>query len=179
MSQILTASQTVGPFFAYGLQWEGGEQVFAADAAGQRITIRGRMFDVNAEPVGDALLEVWQRDADGRFGGPTRGSCAGFGRIYTKGDGSFRIETVMPGAAAADGGATQAPHLGVTVFARGVLHHLYTRIYFEGRAENDADPLLQLAGERAPTLVARRVADAQYEWDVVLRGERETVFFDF
>lgn len=180
MSQplLITGSQTIGPFFKYGLAWSGGQHVFPAGAAGKRIEISGRVLDGAGATIEDALIEVWQPDAAGRFSGPVPGSCAGWGRVPTTPQGTFAIDTILPGRVAGPSGEPQAPHLFVTVFARGLLKHLFTRMYFEGEPSNAADPILKLAGDRAGTMIARRTGTAAYAWDIVLQGANETVFFD-
>lgn len=179
MSQhLITGSQTIGPFFKYGLAWEGGEHVFPANASGKRVAISGRVIDGAGATIEDALIEVWQAGTDGSFGGPVKGGCAGWGRIPTDPQGRFSIDTLMPGRVAGPNGEAQAPHLFVCVFARGLLKHLFTRVYFEGEAANANDPILKLAGARSSTMIAKRTADGAYTWDIVLQGAGETVFFD-
>lgn len=192
-----TPSQTVGPFFSIGLI-RGVENVMVNEqTAGERITIEGRVLDGAGEPVLDALVEIWQADANGIFNHESDPRQAqadphfrGFGRSQTTDDGRFSFRTVRPGAvpAANDDGANdasvwQAPHVNVTIFARGMLIHAVTRIYFEDEEANDQDPLLaSLPEARRQTLVARReqAADglARYRLDIVLQGENETVFLD-
>ncbi|HVL56596.1 MAG TPA: protocatechuate 3,4-dioxygenase subunit alpha [Burkholderiaceae bacterium] len=179
MSEVATASQTVGPFFKYGLNWNDGDRVFPEDVPGQRIVVCGQVRDGKGDPVPDALLEIWQAGSDGRFGGPTPGSCAGFGRVPTGDDGRFEFRTVLPGAVRGSDGRPQAPHLTVLVFARGLLRQLYTRIYFDDQPGNRDDALLAMAGDRASTLIARRTGPNQYQWDVVLQGPGETVFLEY
>lgn len=179
MSQhLITGSQTIGPFFKYGLAWEGGEHVFPAAASGRRVTLSGKVVDGAGATIEDALIEVWQPAGDGRFGGPVKGGCAGWGRIPTDPQGRFTIHTMMPGAVAGPRGEAQAPHLFVCIFARGLLKHLFTRVYFDGEAANAGDPILALAGGRASTMIAGRTAEGAYTWDIVLQGAGETVFFD-
>lgn len=179
MSQhLITGSQTIGPFFKYGLAWEGGEHVFPAGAKGKRVTIAGSVLDGAGATIEDALIEVWQATGDGAFGGPVKGGCAGWGRIPTNPQGRFAIDTVVPGRVPGPNGEAQAPHLFVCVFARGLLKHLFTRVYFEGEASNASDPILKLAGNRAGTMIAKRSGDGTYQWDIVLQGAGETVFFD-
>jgi protocatechuate 3,4-dioxygenase alpha subunit len=175
-SPVLTGSQTIGPFFKYGLAWEKGEQAFPASAAGEAIEITGRVLDGAGAPIVDAMVEFWQADAAGKFGGPVPGSCAGFARAYTDAQGRYRFTTRKPAAPAGAAGA--APHIMVCLFSRGLLNHLFTRLYFEGEAANASDPLLKAAGERAATLVASRGVPGKYGWDIVLQGGRETVFLD-
>jgi protocatechuate 3,4-dioxygenase alpha subunit len=184
----ITPSQTVGPFFDFGLAVPGAESVASEGTDGQRIAVEGTVRDGAGQPVPDALIEIWQANADGRYAHPadpraTPEDCAfrGFGRCATDGDGRFRFDTILPGRVPfpSDPPSLQAPHLAVGVLARGVLTRLVTRMYFEGQASNDEDAVLRLvpAGRRA-TLVARRVAPDRYEFDIVLQGDNETVFFD-
>jgi protocatechuate 3,4-dioxygenase, alpha subunit len=190
-----TPSQTVGPFFSFGLAPEQYGYAFAsitgsrlADAAtaGTRIRIAGRLFDGAGTILNDALIEIWQADAEGRYAHPadTRSSNAGFtgfGRVGTGTDPEkrFIFDTVMPGAT----GPGEAPHVNVIVFARGMLNHLYTRLYFEDHAEANArDRVLQaLPADRRGTLIARRDKASPapvYTFDIRLQGDNETVFFD-
>jgi protocatechuate 3,4-dioxygenase, alpha subunit len=174
----LTASQTVGPFFKYGLSWEAGGRVFPAGTAGRAITLTGKVLDGEGQPLPDAVVEVWQADADGQFA--TRGAngtCPGFGRVGTSPTSGFTFETIMPGRVRDAAGVQQAPHLQVTVFARGLLMHLYTRVYFEGEPGFTEDPVVRAAGDRASTLLAKKIGPASYEWNIVLQGAGETVFF--
>jgi protocatechuate 3,4-dioxygenase alpha subunit len=169
MSPATTPSQTVGPFFAIGLPWPDGPDVVAADTPGA-IRLRGRVTDGDGEPVPDALIETWQADPDGRYGTP---GFRGFGRCPTGEDGAWAIRTVKPGATAG-----QAPHIAVAVFARGLLKHVFTRIYFADEEQaNAADPVLAGLDEAArSTLVAAREDDG-YRFDVRLQGPDETAFF--
>ena len=188
----LTPSQTVGPFLAIGLPWPDGPFVVPEGTAGA-ITIAGVVFDGAGDPVPDALVETWQADPDGRFDhpddprGPSKTSTArtgfrGFGRCATGEDGGYRIVTVRPGPLPCPAGGTEAPHLDVSVFARGLLDRVVTRIYFADEAEaNAADPVLSAIAEpeRRETLLAGPGERAgEFRFDIRLRGERETVFFD-
>jgi protocatechuate 3,4-dioxygenase alpha subunit len=166
----LTPAQTVGPFFAIGLPWEDGPTVVARDAEGA-IALRGRVLDGAGDPVPDALVETWQADQEGRFGTGFRG----FGRCPTGPEGEWEIVTLKPGCV--DG---QAPHVAVSVFARGLLHRVVTRIYFgDEAAANASDPLLSRLDEaRRATLIAEP-EDGGYRFDVHLQGPDETVFFTF
>lgn len=182
----LTPSQTIGPFFAYALtpRAYGGpelasEIVAGEGVAGERIRIEGRVFDGDGAPVGDAMLESWQADAEGRFNAACNAGFTGFGRIETGADGGFFIETIRPGALPGPNGALQAPHIALSIFARGLLIRLATRIYFDDEPANAADPVLALVpAERRGTLIARRGADGVFRLDILLQGESETVFFD-
>jgi protocatechuate 3,4-dioxygenase alpha subunit len=179
MSDLLTPSQTVGPFLSIGLTWPGGHLVVPEGSQGA-IRISGIVRDGAGAPVPDGVIETWQADADGRFDHPDdpRGASgsgfAGFGRCPTDGEGRYQIVTVKPGAL----GDGQAPHIDVTVLARGLLDRLVTRIYFPDETDaNAADPLLSsLPPERAATLVAAQEGDGELRFDIRLQGEGETVF---
>jgi protocatechuate 3,4-dioxygenase alpha subunit len=186
-----TPSQTVGPFFGVGLTRPAQPQnVLVNDLTeGVRIRIEGTVFDGARQPVPDALVEIWQANAHGRYRHPLDAGPApldphfsGFGRCPTDSSGGFSFETTKPGAVADSEGRVQAPHVNVTVFARGMLVHAFTRLYFSDDAL-DADPVLALVdAARRPTLVATLAGDgrrpASYRWDIHLQGDRETVFFD-
>ena len=191
MSLGVTPSQTVGPFLAIGLPWPDGPFV-VPEGTPVAITITGRVTDGAGEPVPDALVETWQADPDGRFSHPDdpRGAprepapgFRGFGRCATSADGSYRIVTLKPGALPSPGGGTEAPHLDVSVLARGLLDRVVTRIYFPDEAQaNAADPVLASIGDpaRASTLVARAEPGVagRLRFDIHLQGDHETVFFD-
>jgi protocatechuate 3,4-dioxygenase alpha subunit len=175
-----TPSQTVGPYFSIGLPWPDGPNA-VADGTPGAITVSGVVYDGAGEPVPDALIETWQADPDGRFadlhghGGPSElAGFRGFARSgHEEGDGSYAIRTVKPGAV--DG---QAPHIDVSVFARGMLQRCVTRIYFPDETEaNAADPVLaSVPAGRRDTLVAER-SEGGYRFDIRLQGPGETVFF--
>jgi protocatechuate 3,4-dioxygenase alpha subunit len=177
-----TPSQTVGPFFARELLWsDGGKVLFAGP--GDRITLTGRVFDGDGAPVVDALFETWQADAAGKL--PTGGEGArpyGYGRVCTGTDGGYAIETVMPGAFSGPGGETYAPQLSVTIFARGLLKGVQTRVFLAPLDAIKDDPLARAISDpdRLRTLIAARdPADPKvYRWDVRLRGAGETVFIE-
>jgi protocatechuate 3,4-dioxygenase alpha subunit len=181
----LTPSQTVGPYFAIGLPWPEGPHAVAPGSAGA-ITIRGHIYDGAGELIPDYLLETWQADPDGRFadawghGGPsTLEGFRGFARIgHEDGDGSFELLTVKPGPVTLRGGGVAAPHIDVSVFARGMLHRCVTRFYFADEEQaNAADPVLAtVPAERRGTLLAT-LADGGYEIDIRIQGLGETVFF--
>ncbi|SNS19975.1 protocatechuate 3,4-dioxygenase alpha subunit [Geodermatophilus saharensis] len=185
MSRLpLTPSATVGPYLAIGLTWEDGEFVVPEDTEGA-IWIRGTVFDGNGDVVPDALVETWQADPEGRFDHPDdpRGAVAhpgfrGFGRAQTVPDGEFALCTLKPGRVPDGEGGLQAPHVDVSVFARGLLDRVVTRVYFADEAEaNAADAVLQgLPEDRRATLLATPTDDG-YRFDVRLQGDRETVFF--
>jgi protocatechuate 3,4-dioxygenase, alpha subunit len=188
----LTPSQTVGPFFAIGLPWPDGPHVVPRGTPGA-ITITGRVFDGAGQPVPDALIETWQAAPDGSFAHPDdpRESAGGsaytssafrrFGRCPTSPEGGYRIVTLRPAALPAGDGRTEAPHLDVSVFARGLLDRLVTRIYFPDEEEaNAADPVLSSLPERGgrDTLIATPDGPGVFRFDIRLQGEGETVFFD-
>jgi protocatechuate 3,4-dioxygenase alpha subunit len=180
MALGLTPSQTIGPFFLDALSWPDGPYVVPPGTAGG-FWLRGRVYDGAGDPVPDALVETWQADPAGRFDHPDdpRGPAAGwrgFGRCPTDGAGEWGIWTVRPGALPGPHGSAQAPHLDVSVFARGLLDRVVTRIYFAGAAENAADPVLAGLGDRAGTLLAAPDGDG-WAFDVRLQGDDETVFF--
>jgi protocatechuate 3,4-dioxygenase alpha subunit len=178
----LTPSQTVGPFFDRQLLWsDGGTILFAGQ--GERITLTGRVFDGNGAPVVDALFETWQADSAGKL--PTGGEGArpyGYGRVSTGQDGGYTIDTVMPGAFKGTGGETYAPQISVTIFARGLLKGVQTRVFLAPLDAIKDDPLARAVGdpERLRTLVATRDPGNPkiYRWDVRLRGAGETVFIE-
>jgi protocatechuate 3,4-dioxygenase alpha subunit len=184
MSLQLTPSQTVGPYFAIGLTWDDGPYVVEEGTEGA-IWIRGQVTDGEGEPVPDAVIETWQADPDGRFAhpddprGPSGGDFRGFGRAGTDAEGRYGILTLKPGPVPGPGGTTQAPHIAVSVFARGLLNRVVTRIYFADEADaNASDPVLASVPEaKRGTLIAER-SDDGYRFDVRLQGEGETAFFD-
>jgi protocatechuate 3,4-dioxygenase alpha subunit len=186
MSAPATASQTVGPYFRIGLEHLYITDLAPSAAAGDKIAIRGRVVDGDGKPVNDALLEIWQADAHGKYAHPDDTQVKpptpgfkGFGRVPTDENGVFRFATVKPGRVPGPGGAPQAPHLLVAVFMRGLLKHLLTRIYFPDDPANAADPVLKLVpAQRRSTLIATKSNDG-LEWNVILQGENETVFFDY
>lgn len=187
----LTPSQTVGPFFGYALPFPDGGAMAPAGHP-ETITVHGYVLDGAGAPVPDALVELWQADPAGEFprvGGSMRRNpvdgghlgrngvdFTGFGRIATDADGRWVARTLRPGARPG-----HAPCISVCVFARGLLHHLFTRIYFPENAEaNAADPVLSsLDPARRATLVATAEQDRTYRFDIRLQGEGETVFLDF
>jgi protocatechuate 3,4-dioxygenase alpha subunit len=182
MAPQLTPSQTVGPYYSIGMTWEDGAFVVPEGEDGA-FWLRGRVFDGDGEPVPDGLVETWQADPEGRYNHPDdpRGAATGFrgfARAPTAKDGSFAIHTVKPGPVPGPGGTLQAPHLAMSVFARGLLNRVVTRVYFADEAEaNAADPVLKdLPEDRRVTLIAEAAGDG-YRFDVHLQGADETVFF--
>jgi len=190
----LTPSQTVGPFYAYGLTPNGQydwvdtftNNLLTPDVSGDRIRIAGQVFDGDGATVRDAVLEIWQADAQGRFADPQdkralpNSAFKGFGRSGTDAEGRFSFETIKPGIVPDPDGKPQAPHIVLAVYARGLLLHLYTRIYFDDEAaKNATDPVLALVPQdRRSTLIAKREPDGSYRFEVRLQGDNETVFFD-
>jgi protocatechuate 3,4-dioxygenase alpha subunit len=172
MAAKRTPSQTVGPFFHEALRWPDGGKVTFAEA-GERIVLAGRVIDGAGNPVGDALIETWQLSPQGTTPAPATGDARphGFGRVETAQDGTFRIETLMPGGA--------APCIEVSLFARGLLKALRTRVYFAAEDRVRADPVLRgLSGsDRVRTLLAQAAAPGEYRWEMRLQGPGETVFF--
>jgi protocatechuate 3,4-dioxygenase alpha subunit len=181
-----TPSQTVGPFFSFGLEWDDGPFAVPEGTEGA-IRIEGRLIDGRGNPIPDGLIETWGADPDGRFAHPDDprgavewGGFRGFARCPTDEEGRWAVTTLKPGPIPGPGDTVQAPHLAVSVFARGLLQRLVTRIYFADEEErNAADPVLRsLRGgdpERA-TLIAA-VAEGGYRHDIHLQGADETVFF--
>jgi protocatechuate 3,4-dioxygenase alpha subunit len=190
-----TPSQTVGPFFAYGLsapQYGYQYTAIASDQVaddltpGERIRITGQVFDGAGAPVNDAMIEIWQADSEGRYAHPadrrdSNQRFRGFGRFGTGTDSEnrFSFHTIKPGSV--DG--AQAPHINVIVFMRGMLTHAYTRIYFSDEGEANArDPVLQgVPADRRHTLMATRQETPTatlYRFDIRMQGENETVFFE-
>jgi protocatechuate 3,4-dioxygenase alpha subunit len=182
---LASAAQTVGPYFAIGLPWPAGPEAVRPGTAGA-ITLRGVVYDGAGDPIPDYLLETWQADPAGRFadlwgyGGPSElDGFRGFARVgHEVGDGSFELLTVKPGALALASGAIAAPHIDVSLFARGLLHRCVTRFYFaDEAAANAADPVLAtVPPARRETLLAQPVQGG-YEIDIHLQGPGETVFF--
>ena len=208
-----TPWQTVGPFFHYGLPWKGGADLIGSSDLGARpdlvpeanyllnlpsgrgpipgqpIEIVGRVYDAGRVAVPDAMIEIWQANAAGRYNSPgdprealaLNADFSGFGRSATDDDGGFRFRTILPGRTPGPGNSLQAAHIAVGVLGRGLLKRLVTRLYFEGEDGHDEDPILAFVPlERRTTLIAAKVLDAPatYRFDVHLQGEHETVFFD-
>ncbi len=183
MSLPLTPSQTVGPFLHLAMVSPDGRYVVPERTTGA-VRISGRVFDGAGEPVPDAVVETWQADADGRFAhpddprGPAAAGFRGFGRCPTDTDGRYSIVTVKPGPLPTPDGGVEAPHLDVSVFARGLLDRLVTRIYFPDEPANETDPVLLSIPEPRlrDTLIAVSTVDG-LQFDIHLQGEHETVFF--
>lgn len=191
MSHVLRClpSQTVGPFYHLGLTSNAALGCLVRDACkGERIRLQFRLHDGDGVPVPDGMIELWQADAAGRYDHPddTREQSpdpafCGFGRLATDDCGVCTFDTVYPGRVPDGCGGLQAPHISVSVFARGLLARLCTRVYFEGDPALGEDPVLALVPEdRRTTLLARRDLEHADQWnfEIRLQGEHETVFFD-
>ena len=175
---IQTPSQTIGPFFAYGLTPEESGYKFSAivdhsisgSGQGDEIDIHGSVFDGAGQVVTDALIEIWQADENGRISD----GYAGFARSGTE-NGEFHFATIKPGKI----DKSTAPHISVIVFMRGLLNHVFTRMYFAGDQGNADDPtLMSIAASRRATLVAEHEEPGVYRFDIHMQGDREIVFFD-
>ena len=187
MSLRASTSQTIGPYLRIGLEWMVLEDVAPQGVAGERVRIEGRVLDADGKPVNDAAVEIWQANSQGKYPSPedpqakpVEKAFRGYGRSLTDEAGAFRFRTIKPGRVPGPGDKPQAPHITVTIFMRGLLKQLQTRIYFPDDPANAEDPVLNLVpAERRATLVAKKRADGALEWNVVLQGKNETVFFDF
>jgi protocatechuate 3,4-dioxygenase alpha subunit len=161
----LTPFQTVGPFLHLGLR--AGREAMTAPGLTERVVIHGRLLDGAGEGIGDGVLEFWAAGFDG------------IGRVWTEPDGRYRLVAVRPPVRVDPDGAVHAPHFAVRVLARGILTEYLTRVYVEGEPDNARDVVLQLVPvERRATLIAVATAPSEYHLDIVVQGERETVFFD-
>jgi protocatechuate 3,4-dioxygenase, alpha subunit len=188
MSLQATTWQTVGPFFKIGLAWLYDGDIAGPSASGERFEINGRILDGDGRPVPDGVLEIWQANSQGKYAHPedkqnkpTEPGFKGYGRVATDDEGRFRFSTIKPGRVPGPNGKLQAPHLVLSVMTRGLMRRLTTRMYFPDEPSNNEDFALGLVepGRRA-TLAAKKVdgrADA-LEWNVILQGANETVFFD-
>jgi len=193
MSLQATTWQTVGPFFKIGLEWLYSDDIAGPGASGDRVTIEGRLLDGDGQPVPDGVLEIWQANSQGKYAHsddtqdkPLESSFKGYGRIPTDDEGRFRFTTIKPGRvpgpnAPGSQNKLQAPHLVVSVFTRGLLRRLITRMYFPAEPSNHEDFALNLVDPvRRHTLIAKKVDNrpATLEWTILLQGRNETVFFD-
>jgi protocatechuate 3,4-dioxygenase, alpha subunit len=188
MSLQTTSSQTIGPFLHIGTDWLVTDNLAGPGVTGEKVIVEGRIVDGDGKGVGDAIVEIWQANSHGRYAHPEdtqekplEPAFKGFGRVTTNDDGRFAFTTIKPGRVPAAGGGMQAPHLNVAIFMRGMLKHLFTRIYFPGDSANAEDPVLAIVpAARRDTLVAKPIAGRAGElcWDVILQGTGETVFFD-
>lgn len=188
-----TPSQTVGPFFSMRLGGEGQNRLVPAGIPGRRIRVEGRVLDGTRAHVEDALIEVWQADASGRYRHPddlrhemvAHDDFIGFGRALSRFEtGEYWIESLKPGLVSGSGGRPQAPHLSLIIQARGMLNPSFTRVYFSDEAEaNHADEVLSLVpGHRRHTLIAhleQGTDPSVYRFDIKFQGDDETVFFEF
>ncbi|MCD6042886.1 MAG: protocatechuate 3,4-dioxygenase subunit alpha [Burkholderiales bacterium] len=187
MSLRGSTSQTIGPYLRIGLEWMVIEDLAPKGVAGERLSIEGRVVDGDGKPVNDAAVEIWQANSQGKYASPEdpqdkplEAGFRGYGRSLTDDEGVFRFRTIKPGRVPGADGKLQAPHLIVTVFMRGLLKQLVTRMYFPDDPANAEDPVLGLVpAERRSTLVARKRGDGKLEWNLVLQGKNETVFFEF
>ena len=185
MSFQATASQTVGPYFSIGFEPLYRADIAGPNVKGERIRLRGRVYDGNGAPVPDALLEIWQANAAGRYNHPEDSrdlpldpGFLGFGRVATDAAGGFEFSTVKPGCVPGPDGKPQAPHLLMSVFMRGILKRAVSRVYFEGEPANADDLVLScVPPPRRGTLLARAEGPGIWRWDVRMQGDGETVFF--
>jgi protocatechuate 3,4-dioxygenase alpha subunit len=204
MAETITPSQTIGPFFAYGLapngrcRWDPNghyswketvsDNLVTPDVTGDRIRIEGQVIDGDGVAINDAMIEIWQADAQGRYASPRdnrampNAKFKGFGRSATDKNGVYSFDTIKPGPVPGPKGKPQAPHIVVCIFSRGMLRQVYTRLYFPDEADNAADPILMLVPtDRRNTLIATketRSGQSVYRFDIRVQGENETVFFD-
>jgi protocatechuate 3,4-dioxygenase alpha subunit len=185
-----TPSQTVGPFYSIGLTSKTMNVLATDGTEGQRIRIEGRVFDGDGKPIPDAMVEIWQANSYGRYNHPDDkqekpldGTFLGWGRSGTDENCLYGFETIKPGPVPGHDGTVQAPHINVVIFARGMLLHAYTRLYFADEPVNEKDPILNSIKnkKRRQTLIASPGMEngkTVYRFDIRLQGENETVFFD-
>jgi protocatechuate 3,4-dioxygenase alpha subunit len=201
----ITPSQTVGPFFAYGLTPKGrahwdpngtyswketvGDNLVTPDAEGTKIRLEGQIVDGDGAPISDAMIEIWQADAQGRYASPrdprrpSNAKFKGFGRSATDKNGMFGFDTIKPGAVPGTNGKTQAPHIVFCIYSRGMLRQVYTRCYFADEVANASDQILNLVpADRRQTLIAKKGQEQgqgnAYRFDIRVQGDNETVFFE-
>ena len=182
----VTSYQTVGPYFKIGLEAFYRNDLTNPNTPGRIVEVTGAVLDADRAPVPDAVLEIWHADSSGRYmvqpqAKPFDDTFIGFGRVPTNEAGEFQFRTIKPGAIQASGPELQAPHILVSVFMRGLLYRLITRIYFSDEPGNANDPVLRSVEQhRRGSLIAQ--ADPgrpdRYEWNIYLQGENETVFFE-
>jgi protocatechuate 3,4-dioxygenase alpha subunit len=188
MALCSSTSQTVGPFFHLGLTMLNLSDLAGPQVTGERITLEGLVLDRDRSPVPDAMVEIWQANAHGKYAHeadtqdkPIDPAFRGYSRVATSKDGSFRFHTIRPGRVPGPNRSLQAPHIEVCVFMRGLLKQLVTRVYFEDDPTNESDFVLNLVEHtRRTTLMARKVEESGsvYHWNILLQGSNETVFFD-
>ncbi|MGC1617372.1 MAG: protocatechuate 3,4-dioxygenase subunit alpha [Candidatus Acidiferrum sp.] len=188
MSLHATTWQTVGPFFKIGFSWLYRESLAGPQVSGERVEISGRILDGDGKAVPDGILEIWQANSNGKYTHPddaqeksTEQGFTGYGRVPTNDGGRFHFSTIKPGRVPGPDGKLQAPHLAVSVFTRGLLRRLITRIYFPDEPGNAEDFALNLVESgRRGTLIAKKIdgRPGALEWNLILQGAGETVFFD-
>jgi protocatechuate 3,4-dioxygenase alpha subunit len=187
VSLFTIGSQTVGPYLHIGLDWLNTRDIAGKRIQGERVAIAGRLIDGNGNGVNDGVIEIWQANAAGKYAHPEdtqqkplEKGWRGFGRIPTDAKGGFRFTTIKPGRVPGPEAGLQAPHLVVSIFMRGMLKQLATRIYFpDETAANTEDPVLRLVpAARRATLIPKQKGKT-LEWNIVLQGKGETVFFDY
>jgi protocatechuate 3,4-dioxygenase, alpha subunit len=188
MSLPATTWQTVGPFFSIGFSWLYRDNLAGPGVSGERVEISGRILDGDGNPVPDGIVELWQTNSQGKYAHPddpqekkVEEGFTGYGRVPTDGAGRFRFTTIKPGRVPGPDGNLQAPHLEISIFTRGLLRRLVSRIYFPDEISNAEDFALNLVEDgRRGTLIAKRMdgRSGALEWDVILQGPGETVFFD-
>jgi protocatechuate 3,4-dioxygenase alpha subunit len=189
----ITPSQTVGPFFAYGLTPNGQyawndaftNNLQTSDVSGEKIRIEGAVYDGDGAIVPDAMLEIWQADAQGRFADPQdsraipNASFKGYGRCGTHVTGGYSFDTIKPGSVPGADGKPQAPHILLSVFGRGMTMQSTTRIYFDDEVMTATDEVVNIVpADRRATIIAKKTAPGVYRFDIHLQGDNETVFFD-
>lgn len=173
-------SQTLGPFYAYGLLTDADRVLAGPAAKGDRVTLTGRLVGRDGNPARDALIELWQADADGRMSGRDADAdpdFKGFGRTLTDGDGVFAFETVTPGASAGEGNSAQAPHFALSVFSAGLTRRLVTRAYVPDRPELETDSLLEAVAEDMRPRLMAKADGAKLIVNLNIAGENATPFF--
>jgi protocatechuate 3,4-dioxygenase, alpha subunit len=188
VSRTATTWQTVGPFFSIGMTRLYRDTIAGPGVAGERVEISGRILDGDGAPVPDGIVEIWQANSQGKYAHPedtqdksVEPGFSGYGRVPTDEDGRFRFTTIKPGRVPGPDGKLQAPHLAISVFTRGLQRRLITRVYFPDEPGNREDFALDLVEQsRRATLIARKMhgRTGALEWNVILQGANETVFFD-
>jgi len=187
MSAPATTSQTVGPFFEIGFSWLYRDNLVAPGVSGEGVEISGRILDGDGNPVPDGIVEIWQANRHGKYAHPddpqdkpVEPGFSGYGRVPTDEEGRFHFSTIKPGRVPGPDGKLQAPHIEISVFTRGLLQRLITRIYFPDEPSNAEDFALNLVeADRRATLIAKKIDGraGALEWNVIMQGLGETVFF--